>query len=611
MNGFAESPGPSARSNVVYRRLHAWLSRPRADWYLCLLAFVLLLPSLDTGLAADDFLQAVMLQRPSQLPGFERAPLDIFRFCDPRHFRSLLDQGVFTWWDDPNTVLAFMRPLSAATHVLDHALFRNNGAVLHFHSALWALCLFLGLRALYRALIPERWVANLALALYALDDARGWLVSWVAARNAAIATALSVWVLVAHIHYRNHALRRTIPWALFVLALLAGEGSLAITGYLFGYALFLDTGSWRRRLGSLAPYALIVVVWRVVYRALGYGASGSSLYIDPISDPAAFLGALAKHAPTLLGSQFGGMWADVTTILFVSAPIKIVVYSATWLFILWMLAQLRPLLQSSPLARFAGLGALLALAPACLVAPTFDRMLTWVAIGASIVLAQLIAPVLSARAHAPAATRATVGFLVGAYLIGALLLPSRSRGNLVMRDTLDRAATAVPRDPSVADKTLIWVNPPFLPYAGYLPIERAGQGLPRPRAQHILAIATTPLHLQRVDPYTLRLRPRGGFLLDPLSKLLWSERRPFRTGERIVQGDLTVTVLDVGPDRRPLEIEARFEHVLEDPRYLWVDWQGTHTSRFKPPRVGSRSVLAGADYIQSVLGVEFPFALRL
>jgi hypothetical protein len=240
-----------------------------------------------------------------------------------------------------------------------------------------------------------------------------------------------------------------------------------------------------------------------------------------------------------------------------------------------------------------------------------DRLLTWIAIGASVLLAQLIAPALrdpyraGSRAHGIG-----VAVLVAAHLVGVVFLPSRARGNLVMRDTLGRADSAVPRDASVADKTLIFVNPPLLPYAAYLPIERAAQGIPRPRAQHILAMATTELAIERTDAYTLRLSPRAGFLLDPVSKLLWSEHRLFHAGERIVQGDMTVTILRVTPDRRPLAIEARFAHPLDDAGYVWVEWRGTHSVPFEPPAVGTHIELPAADLFQSVLGVKLPIEAR-
>ena len=642
--------GDRARADRVRRPLYGWLARwlsvPYADRILVALGFVLLLPSLDTGLAADDYLQTIMLDRPSPIAGFQRAAWDLFRFCDPGHFAALFEQGVFSWWDDPHTKLAFLRPLSAATHLFDHAFFRNHGPVSHLHSALWALVLFLGVRALYRSLIADPLVANLALALYALDDARGWLVSWVAARNAAIATALSVWCLVWHHASRSQqrpgfaawpaALTRVAGPCLLGCALLAGEGALATCGYLLGYALFIERGSLRSRSLSLLPYAVIVVSWRIAYRALGFGAYGSSLYVDPQTDPVMYVGFLLRNGPLLLGAQFGGMWSDVSTLLFATPRVQLAVQVVTCLFVGFVLWLMRDALRSSRLARFALFGMSCAVFPAVTATPAMDRLLTWIAIGASVLLALLIAPALRAgeggqaeqreaeqgghggpsghASHAGQTSRVHrlgVAVLVAAHLVGVVFLPSRARGNLVMRDTLGRAETAVPRDASVADKTLIFVNPPLLPYAAYLPIERAAQGIPRPRAQHILAMATTELSIERVDAYTLRLSPRAGFLLDPVSKLLWSEHRPFQVGERIVQGDMTVTILRVTPDRRPLSIEARFAQPLDDPRYLWVEWRDTHSVRFEPPATGTRVELPAADLIQSVLGVKLPIEARL
>jgi hypothetical protein len=628
LDGVAAGAATHGPRRTLYGWLARWLSVPNADRVLVVLGFALLLPSLDTGLAADDYLQTIMLDRPSPIAGFERAPWDLFRFCDPGHFASLLEQGVFSWWDDPHTKLAFLRPLSAATHLFDHALFRNHGPILHLHSALWALVLFLGVRALYRSLITDRLVANLALALYALDDARGWLVSWVAARNAAIATALSVWCLVAHHLARSQrrpaAGRALLGPLLLGCALLAGEGALASCGYLLGYALFLERGPLRTRLMSLLPYAGVVLTWRIAYRALGFGAYGSSLYVDPQTDPVMYLGFLFRNGPLLLGAQFGGMWSDVSTLLFVAPRVQLALQAVTCLFVGFVLWLMRDALRSSGLARFALFGMACAVFPAVTATPAMDRLLTWIAIGASVLLAQLIAPALRAgeaervgrvgddgRHVATSRVRQLgVAVLVAVHLLGVVFLPSRARGNLVMRDTLGRADSAIPRDASVADKTLIFVNPPLLPYAAYLPIERAAQGIPRPRAQHILAMATTQLSIERPDAYTLRLSPRAGFLLDPVSKLLWSEHRPFHVGEQIVQGDMTVTILHVTPDRRPLSIEARFAHSLDDPRYLWVEWRDTHSVRFEPPATGTHIELPAADLFQSVLGVKLPLEAR-
>ena len=592
--------------------LRRGLTAGRADLYIVALGFVALLPSLSTGLAADDFLHAIMLDEPCPLPGFARAPLDIFRFCDPRQFATLFEQGVFSWWDDPTARLAFLRPVSALTHVLDHELFRLNGPLLHLHSALWGLVLLLGVRALYQTLTADGLVANLALALYALDDARGWLVSWVAARNAAVATALSVWTLYLHHAGRSGRLRGGALWGplLCVGALLAGEGSVALYGYLFAYAVFLDRAAPRSRWMSLLPYGLIAVAWRVAYRILGFGAYGSSLYRDPQADPLAFGYAWLTNAPLLVAAQLGSIWSDVSMLLFVVPRLELLFYLGSVAFVVAVGFLLWPHVKAEPLARYAALGLLAATVPAVSVTPPMDRLLTWIALGGSLLLAHCFAPLLREPDLRGGLQRfATLG-LLSVNLVSMPFLPSRARGNLVMRDALARAEAAVPRTPSVRDQTLVYFNPPLLPYAAYLPIERAALGVPRPRRQHILSSALTEISVERLDPFTLRLRQAEGFIADPISRLMWSERRPFQVGERIVQSDMILTVNELTMDRRPLSVDVQFARPLEDPSFLWVQWLGTRSQRFVPPAIGERVVLPAADYIQSVLGAPLPIEMR-
>jgi len=156
----------------------------------------------------------------------------------------------------------------------------------------------------------------------------------------------------------------------------------------------------------------------------------------------------------------------------------------------------------------------------------------------------------------------------------------------------------------------VFFNPPLLPYAAYLPIERAASGVPRPRLQHIISSALTEISVERIDQYTLRLTQREGFIRDPISRLMWSKRRPFHVGESIVQSDMILTVNELTEDQRPLSLDIHFARPLEDPSYLWVQWRGTRSEPFVPPRIGERAVLPGADYIQSVLGKPQPFELR-
>ncbi len=578
-----------------------------------------MLTSLDTGLMGDDYVHLLMLDGSHELGGgFLRAPLDIFRFCGPRFSPLLIRDGVFTWWDDPSTKLNFWRPVSSLTHYLDHALWRDTPWLMHLQCWVWGVILLLGVRALYRVLIADRFVATLALALYALDDARGWFVCWIAARNAVVATSFSVWALV--FYHRGRAQRSqlagVVSLALLALALLAGEGSIATYGYIFASALFLEHGALGKRLLRLWPQALLLVAWRVAYRALDYGVSGSALYADPLSTPLHFLRLLVEHAPILLQAQLGGMWSDTWNSSFMYPTLFGAIYLASVAGVALFGALLAPHVKRQPVVRYALFGALLAVLPAS-AAFLADRLLTWIALGACILVAELLAPQLRRQAGpplSPALARSlpsVVFLLVLANLVFApLFLPSRARGNVALQDVLSRADGSVPSDPSIRDKTLVFVNPPAFPLAGYIPIMRAAQGVPRARAQRILATATTEVTVSRVDEHTLRVRPRAHFFTNPASRLMWDQSRVFHVGEHIALGDVDVRISEVTAEHLPIEIEARFAKVLEDPSYVWRQWLGARYAPFAPPPVGQRVVLPAADYMQVLLGKKLPFEAR-
>jgi hypothetical protein len=602
----------------LYRWLRTWLLHPAADRVIMWLGFVLLLPSLPTGLAADDYVHIAMLDRPAPIAGFAREPLDIFRFCDPKFSPLLIQEGLFPWWDDPEARLAFMRPITAATHLLDHELWRNSGWLMHLHSALWALLLLAGVRALYREWIDDRLLGNLAFALYALDDARGWLVSWIAARNAAVGTAISIWALVLHVRERRGQLPagRWLAPILLGLGLLGSEGASAIGLYILGYTLFMERGPILQRLLRLWPYLPILIAWRVAYRAFDFGVIGSGVYVDPLTDPLRFATMFLENAPILLGSQFGGMWSDAWLMLFILPRVRIAIYIASVLFAGAVIVALIPGLRRSPLLRCCAFGAFASLLPA---SPTFvaDRLLTWVAIGACVLLASLIAPVLQRGASAPdvvqpARWAAALGVAVlSLYLVSLPLLPARARGTLLMRDFIDRAGAGIPTDPGVEAKTLVFVNPPHLPFATYPAIERSALHIPRPHAIHTLGTSTTPLTLERLDARSLRVTPRGGFLQNPSSRLSRSERRPFHVGQDITQRDMRVRVREITPEGRPLSIDLTFERPLEDAQYLWRQWLGSGAVPFTPPALGQTVTLPGVDFGEAMFGYKLPISLQL
>jgi hypothetical protein len=615
------APEPSASTPKLYRGLKRALDRPGADRAVVVLALILLCFSLDTGLSADDYVHQLIARGSHELPGFVRPPLDLYRFADASTMPELIHEGIMSWWEDPEAQLAFMRPLSALTHILDYRWFPEQPWLMHLHSVLWSALLFAGLLVLYRALLPSSFLPALALFVYAFDDARGWLTSWIAGRNAVIATALSVWALVFHQRWRARGdkLSAWLAPLLLLLSLLAGEGAAAILGYFLAHALCLEQGSWRARARSLLPALVVVVPWRIAWRALGYGVAHSGLYFDPLATPIDFLTVFVERGPILLFSQIGGVWSDIWSLIFAYPWLQRTLLLAAIATLLAYGYALWPLLRRDPTLRFAVLGALIAVIPAS-AAFLADRLLTWVAIGGSIATAKLIL----AYGEEPETLRAEplralliaplmLGLLFAKTVIEPIFMPSRARGNLVLRDNLDRAQAGVPSDPSIASKVVVYVNPPGVPLAAYIPVERAAQGIPRPISQLYLATGEADIRVTRIDASSVRVRQRGGFLQSPGSHLFRDPRRPTPLGHRVELNGASIEVSAQMPDGRPAEILARFATPLDDPGWLWLQWRARGYEPFPIPAIGESRVLPALDLADVLIGdlVRLPFDGRL
>lgn len=600
--------------------VRAALSRPGADRAVVVIATLLLAFSLDTGLSADDYVHKLMVNGSHAFEGFVRAPLDIYRFTNPDHTPELMREGVLSWWEDPEAELAFFRPLSALTHYVDYTFWPDQPLLIRIHSLLWSVFLFASVLVLYRELVSPAWVCALAVFLYAMDDGRGWLVSWIAARNAVVATAISVWALIYYhrARARGGKLAAWLSPLALLAALLASEGALSICAYLFAYALCLDRGPLAQRLLRLAPHAAVALAWRATYVWLGYGVAHSGLYFDPIGDAGQFALHLLDRAPVLLGSQLGGLWSDIYSVAYSFPALQRGMVLGGAALVLIVGYALWPL-RGEPIVRFGALGALLSVLPASCTF-TADRMLTWVALGACLLLARLLATYVDARASLTTTPLrawllpALVLFLV--FMKGVFdpsFLASRARGNLIVRDMIDRAAEAVPTDPSIRDKRVVYVNPPAVPLAAYIALERAALDVPRPENQIWLATGETELAIERLDDRTLLLRQRGGFLLSPGSHLFRSPSRPFERGAVVELDGTQITVKELTEDQRPSLIQVRFDRPLDDPSLYWLRWDDTGYTRFTPPPVGERVHVAAVDLSRALLGnmLRLPFDGRL
>ena len=572
-------------------------------WWLppatILLALILVSPSLGVGPLGDDYMHLARVDPRLDVPGFRYAPFDLFTFVsgDPSQRAVLREEGVFGWWMSPDFRMSFWRPLSSLTHVLDHLLWPRSSVLAHAHSMLWFAALLAVLTVLYRRFhIP--WIAHLALLLYAIDDAHGWPVGWTANRNALVAATLAFAALIAHDRARRDRWRpgRWLAPALFGMALLAGEAALAVTGYLFAHALFIDDGPLARRLARLWPYAALALAWLAAYRALGYGTAGGSMYLNPVDEPALYLRALAERLPVMAAAQIGLSVADIWLAL--PPPAQLASYLLALVALVVFAVLLAPLWRRLPACRFWALGAVLALPPVCATFP-MDRLLVFAGVGAMATIALVFAEWLEGTAPVlPRARRgllATIAVSLLALLhlvLAPLLLPLRVLTVELLAQMGERLEASFPKDEALRGKTLVILSSvaeltTFAPW-----MQRQALGVPRPRHMRVLATCFANVHVSRLDATTLRLRPERGFLDNELLRMARGLSRPFRRGDEIVLSDLRVRVHEVTADGRPAEVDFDFGVPLEHASLLWTRVQaGGALVPWSPPAVGGSQVL--------------------
>lgn len=592
-------------------RLVGWLGTPLAPWIVIAFGLLLAAPALTADFTADDHLHRVIERADPGMTGLHSRPLDLFVFADgnPANTEAMRDAGLFPWWVDPHLKLAFARPLSSATHALDHALWPDDPTPQLLHNLVWhALGLFAIWCCFRRFLARDaatRWIAVLALALYAFDDARGPVVGWIANRNALVALALSLPVLLAHDRWRRDAWRigRLVAPLLFVVALGAGEASIAILAYLAAHALFLDRAPLRDRLIALAPYLAIVVVWRVIYARAGYGVVGSGVYLDPGSDPVAFLHAAATRIPFLLQGELALPWSDLASFYPVAGIVLPMLVIAIAMLAAIGLACAR-LLRRDPTARFFATGMILSAVP---VASTFpaDRLLSFIGVGGAGLIALLLAAACSdrtllgdGRPRRIAAVIVAISLVLVHLVLSPPLLVLRARSMVAVGRVIDRADATLPHGPAIADKTFLIMATPSDALAGYITVMRRSHDEPAPAHLYWLTTATSGATITRLDDRTLRVTPTGGLLRHEIDQMMRSPRTlPFHVGDKVALSNIQLVIEALTADGRPSQFLARFSIPLDDPSLVWLTWRGRGYEPYQPPAIGVTDTLPAVDFL--------------
>lgn len=590
----ARASAPPARSS----RLIRLLEHPRLPWFIVALGVGLTAPSLFIGFHLDDFIGRFIF---SDLEGAQRL-YNIYSGGygaangNPADAAWMMEEGFAPWWMDPDVLLSFYRPISLATHLFDAALWPDSAFLWHLHSLLWFALLLLCTVYMYRSL-QGTVIGGLAALLFAVDHAHALPVGFITNRYALITTALCMLTVQQH-HLHADGGSKRAGWLAplcYGLALFAGESSAAIVGYLVCYALFLDTRSLRTRVLSLAPYFAVSVLWRMIYNALGHGARGSDLYIDPVREPLRFAIALLERAPTLLLGQWFMPPAETFTLVDSTSAALLIAFA--WLFTIALAIALWPLLRRDRMARFWAGGMVLSIVPMCSGEP-HNRMLFVASIGAAGLIASWWQAYSDQVKHALSAFSRRFGktMVVGHLFVSPFIVPFNAVGMVffsAIQDSFDDVgAEAVGRD-------AIFVTSPDYFAVRLMKMTKAVEHKPSPARFRALAYGPEQITIERPAQNTLILNYAGGAMHEPaVTKqaldLYRTLNKPMHKGQKVALEGLAIELLEVTEDGRPLRVQFDFAESLDADRYRFYNWADNHFQKLQVPAVGEERTLPRA-----------------
>jgi hypothetical protein len=590
------------------QKIERLLAHRRIPLVAAVVAVLLVLPALWAGLFADDLTHQVALRADARFPGGIRGDWDIFSFQGPDrgYLHRMMDRGIWPWWTAPTLRLAFFRPLTSLWHAFDYRVLAGLPAVMHAESIALYAGITVAAALLYRRLLAPAWVAGLAAILFAVDHTHSLPVAWLANRNALVAALFGFAALVAHDRARRDGDRRAAIAApiLYTLGLLGGEAAVGTLAYLAAHVIFVDEAPPRARAGSLVPFVVVTVMWAVVYKALGYGASSSGYYIDPGVEPFAFARAVALRMPVLLLSELAGppaeMWLNIP-----DARLPVLAAGAAAVVALLALVMAR-VAGKDRRAGFCATGMLLSLVPVCATNPQ-NRLLLFSSLGAFGLIALFFArlPIVASRPLRVAARALAALFVLVHAVASPVALPISALGVArIFRGYVERGDRTLPHAGPAS--TIVIVNAPDLLISPYVMSWRLAHEEPVPVAVRQLAIAIhgNEGELERVDARTLAVTLRNGFLADALATMARGPTVPLHAGDVVEVAGMTAEIETVTADSRPERVRFRFDRDLSDPSLVWVRWGRVGFVPSPPPAVGEKAKLDAIDETVALLGTE-------
>jgi hypothetical protein len=531
------------------------------------------------------------------------------------------NQGMMPWWTDSKSHICLWRPIAGLLLDVDYSFWPQTPGLMHLHSLIWFAGLIFAVSILFKNIMGAVWAAGLAALLFAIDDSHAWPVVFLANRHTLLAVffgALSIWSF-DHWRKKDQWQWRIAYIMTFTLSILSSEGGIAVLAFYMSYLLFLDKKCISSKIRALVPIILIIVIWRVVYNVLGYGAIGNELYIDPVREPIIFISTVMVRLPILV---LGLVGLPPSMIYMALSGQGAVVYSITTYLILISLAIITfPLWKKCSISHFWGCAMILACIPLCSALPG-NRNLGLPSIGALGLIAQLCYNFIQQQCILIKSSfrRFTIWSLLGfGFVIHLIIYPAILCGTPFAFKMLQQGINHILKfsewDEQIESKDAIFVNTPnSLLFSFCIPF-RILNDLPVPKHIRILSPGREPVQIKRIDEQILSVIPDLGFVppvsvtskknptllnyINPknadrrFERIILRRDTAFHVGQQVNLDGVRIEVVSITEDKRPLEVRYTFECLLEDETLVWYFWDMKHW-KFAPftlPEIGETMVV--------------------
>ena len=143
----------------------------------------------------------------------------------------------------------------------------------------------------------------------------------------------------------------------------------------------------------------------------------------------------------------------------------------------------------------------------------------------------------------------------------------------------------IPANTEIEGKTIVLANLGNYPLGTYLFIVRALNEDTMPAHVRSLApvsMAAVPTKVTRLDEFTLRAEPEGGYL----DSLFRDGDHAFGMGDTVELTGVTIMITSLSEEGWPSIVDFRFDAALEDSSLVWFRAHGFDLLPWPPPAVG-------------------------